>query len=174
MEETVMIRALVGERVKVLGYIQSLVRRRDLAEDVFQDVCVLAVEKRHAIQDEAHLMNWLRTTARLTALNLLRKRQERQLVFGDNLLELLDVQWQEHDTDSSAAMANALRLCMESLSEKSRDLIHRRYSAGESYTTLANSLHRPVGSLYVTFSRIHNALAECMTHRLGTEGGTHV
>ncbi len=57
MEENAIVRTLVAQRVKVLGYIQSLVRRRHMAEDIFQDVCVLAVEKRHTIQNEAHLLN---------------------------------------------------------------------------------------------------------------------
>ena len=172
MDENVLIRVLVAERVKVLGYIQSIVRRPESAEDVFQDVCVLAVQKRQGIEGEAHLLNWLRTTARLTAINVLRKRQERHLSLEDGIIDLLEADWPPHDRDDSASLAEALRHCVDLLSPGAHELIRKRYVEGVGYLKLAEGLKRPVNSLYVTFSRIHAALADCIVRRIASEGGS--
>jgi RNA polymerase sigma-70 factor (ECF subfamily) len=169
-EESV-VRMLVSERVKILGFIQSIVRRADIADDVFQDVCVLALEKRENIPDEAHLFNWLRSAARLRALNVLRKRQERQKALDDDILESLEGDWQEHDTDASAPAAEAIRHCIEQLAPAARKLVRMRYTESKNYGELAKLFKRPVASLYVSFSRIHAALADCVSRHLASEGG---
>ena len=115
MKEELLVRLLVSERVKVLAFIRSMVRRHELAEDVFQDICVLAVEKRESIRDEAHFLNWLRTAARLRSLNVLRQQGQRHLSLDDDLLEILEVEWEGHDQDNSETMAAAIRRCIDKL-----------------------------------------------------------
>jgi RNA polymerase sigma-70 factor, ECF subfamily len=174
MKEELLVRLLVSERVKVLAYIRSLVRRYELAEDVFQDICVLAVEKRESIHDEAHFLNWLRTAARLRSLNVLRQRGQRHLSLDDDLLQVLEVQWGGHDQDDSEIMAAAMRRCMEKLAPGARGLIHRRYVEKATYPDLAKELHRPVVSIYTTFSRIYAVLADCVSKQVSPEGAAHV
>lgn len=52
LDEQRMVRTLLVEQPKVLAYIQSMVRQPDLADDIFQDVCALAMEKRSQIVDD--------------------------------------------------------------------------------------------------------------------------
>jgi len=172
-EESV-VRMLVSERVKILGFIQSIVRRFDIAEDVFQDICVLALEKRETIPDEAHLFNWLRSSARLRAMNVLRKRQERQKALDDDILESLEEDWREQDADITALSAEAVRHCIEQLAPAARELVRMRYRENKEYRELSKLFKRPVPSLYVTFSRIHAVLADCVSRRLASEGGGYV
>ncbi|MGC8542035.1 MAG: sigma factor, partial [Phycisphaerae bacterium] len=95
MTEESLLRTLMAERVKILAYVNAIARHPDLAEDIFQDICVLALEKCDTIKDEPHLLLWLRKTARFETLNRLRKRRERQLSLSDEVLEALDIQWQQ-------------------------------------------------------------------------------
>ena len=169
MDENTLVHVLVAERVKTLGFIQSIVRRPEMVEDIFQDVCTLAVQKRAAIDGEVHLMKWLRTTARFVALNALRKRQERHLSLDDALLNTLEAEWQEIDQEDVQQRAEALRHCLELLSPMARQLVHWRYVEGLDYTRLAAAVKRPVKSLYVTFSRIHVALGDCIHSQLDSE-----
>jgi len=173
MNEETLVSLLVSERLKLLGYIQSIVRRADVAEDVFQDVCVLAVQKRSGIQNEAHLLNWLRTAARLRSINVLRKRQERNVSLDDGVIDLLEDEWGKHDRDDGAWMIEAIRHCLSELKPAARDLVDKRYVEGLKYPEISKMLKRPITSLYVTFGRIHAALADCMSKQL-TEGGGHV
>jgi RNA polymerase sigma-70 factor (ECF subfamily) len=160
-----LIRRVLAERVKLLAYIRSIVRRHDLAEDVFQDLCVLVVQKRHEIRDEGHLAGWLRTSARQLAMNAARKRCNQNLLLGDSIHDLMEPHWRRLDASSSSA-AEALEVCVEALPSKSRQLVQIRYVEGLGFEDIARRLSRPVSSLYVSLSRIHKKLAECVQRRL--------
>jgi RNA polymerase sigma factor (sigma-70 family) len=172
LDEAALVRLLVSERVKMLAYIQSLVLDEDLAEDVFQDVCMLAVKKVAAIKDETHLLRWLRTTARFQSLNALQKRKQRHLSFDDGLLDVLESAWKKRDSDAVAEMTESLRHCVNQLPATSRNLVEQRFMQQKDYPQLALESGRPVASLYVTFSRILAALNDCISARLRRiEGG---
>jgi RNA polymerase sigma-70 factor (ECF subfamily) len=166
-----LVRVLVAERVKMLAYIDSLVRDESLSEDLFQEVCMLAVEKAGSIKDETHLVKWLRTTARFHALNAMQKRLH-NICLANEVLDSLESKWQsQYDTDNTSDRAEALRHCVDKMPAKSRDLIQRRYVQEMSYEQLAKALGRPIDSLYVTFSRIFATLGNCILDHLRTTGG---
>jgi DNA-directed RNA polymerase specialized sigma24 family protein len=56
----------------------------------------------------------------------------------------------------------ALKNCLDQLSEKNHDLIRKRYFENRSYSELAGLFGRSVNALYVTFARLHTALERCM------------
>ncbi len=155
----------------MLGYIQSLIRRHDLAEDVFQDVCAAAMKKREMIEDEDHLRHWMRTAARRQVMNVLRKRQESHLSLDQDVIELLDPVWTGRDGPDGQARAEALRGCMSNLSKSHRDLVHKRFVENYDYARLAAEFGRTVNSLYVTFSRIYASLGKCISARLNPTPG---
>jgi RNA polymerase sigma factor (sigma-70 family) len=165
MDEHELLRTLLAEQPKLLAYIRSIVRRQDVADDVFQDVCMLAVEKRAGLHDEGHLLRWLRTTSRLTAMNVMRKRQEEQFLLDAGALDALEEAWKAEEPSNASADAEALRHCLESLSAQHRQLVTRRFVEQHEYAQLAAEYRRTVDSLYVTFSRIYAALAKCISAR---------
>jgi RNA polymerase sigma factor (sigma-70 family) len=171
MDREPLVKILLAERVKILAYIQLMVRREDLAEDVFQDVFAIALEKHHTIQDELHLLKWLRTTSRFQAFATLRKARSNHVSLNESSLELLEPVWQKLDHDRGARRAEALANCVESLPKRAKDLLQRRYMHELDYTELARLLKRPVPSLYVALSRIHKLLADCISNRLMTSDG---
>lgn len=170
IDQDTLVRALVSERVKVLGYIQSLIRRHDLAEDIFQDVCVISMRRRESIKDEAHLRRWLRVVARRQAMNVIRKRQESHLLLDADVLELLDPAWELHDDYNTALRVDALRVCVGLLSESNRDLVSKRFVDNYEYQDLAMDLNRNIASIYVSFSRIYSILNKCIRSRLAGHG----
>ena len=172
MTEESLLRTLMAERVKILAYVNAIARHPDLAEDIFQDICVLALGKCDTIKDEPHLLLWLRKTARFETLNRLRKRGERQLTLSDEVLESLDIQWQQGAPEKASILMDALRHCLELLPPAAMDLIRKRYEQGMNYPEIAQLLKRPVSSLYVTFSRIHVSLADCIS-KYTAAGGDH-
>jgi RNA polymerase sigma factor (sigma-70 family) len=173
MERNSLVRVLVRERVKMLAYIQSLVRSPELSEDLFQDMCALAVEKSSTIENEAHFMNWLRTTARYLSLSAMQKRELRNQSLNDGLLDLLEPEWKNQDASDATDHTEALRHCMDLLPPRAKNLVQKRYLEEMNYTDLARAVNRPVASLYVTFSRIFTALGNCISSRLqiGGDGG---
>jgi RNA polymerase sigma-70 factor (ECF subfamily) len=162
-----LLRRVLSERVKTLAFIRSIVRRRDLAEDVFQDLCVLVIQKRQELSGVGHLGGWLRTAARQLAWNAVRKRANRDLLLGDKVHALMEPHWSRLDSVSDSAMSEALEICLQFLRPKARDIIRSHYVEGLGCGDLAQRLGRPVDSLYVTMSRIHKMLAECILRRTG-------
>jgi RNA polymerase sigma factor (sigma-70 family) len=155
----------------MLGYIQSLIRRHDLAEDIFQDICAASMQKRESIESEEHLRNWMRTAARRQVMNVIRKRQESSLSLDEDVVDLLDPIWRRHDISDSAERADALRHCVAQLSKPHQDLVHKRFVENYEYARLAKEVNRTVNSMYVTFSRIYATLGKCVSARLELERG---
>jgi RNA polymerase sigma-70 factor, ECF subfamily len=162
---------LLRERVKLLAYITAIVRDDHLAEDVFQEVAVLAVRKRDEIRDDRHFLAWMRLTARHRALKVLRQRQH-FLLLDEDLLDKLDEQWAERDASSASDLVDALAHCLEGLSPHARNLVRLRYADGISGMRLAEVVDRSLNTVYVTLSRIHRSLGDCIRQRL-REGVSH-
>jgi RNA polymerase sigma-70 factor (ECF subfamily) len=156
---------LLRERVKLLAYIRAIVRDDHLAEDVFQEVAVLAVRKREEIRDRRHFLAWMRLAARHRAMKLAR-RQHRYLLLDEALLDQLDEQWAEHDMSSGTDLVEALRYCVERLSPHARNLVKLRYVDGISGLRLAEVVDRRPNAVYVALSRIHRSLGDCIKQRL--------
>ncbi len=171
IDEQQTVRTLLAEQVRLLGYIQSIVRNADLADDVFQDVCVLAVRKRAHIKDETHLRNWLRKTARFEALNAVRRRRVDHLSLDPAVLDVLDQRWQGQDQVDSSAYRELLRQCIGRLSQVHQSLVRKRFFEKLDYGRLAAEFNRSADSLYVTFSRIYATLGKCVAERSAAEPG---
>ena len=171
IEEQRMIRTLLAEQVKVTAYIQSMVRRPEMADDIFQDVCVLAMEKRAQIRDDDHLRNWLRTTSRLQALGAMRKRDLEHLLLDEKTWDALEGSWRTQDDTDSSLYAESLRRCMALLSESHRVLLSKRFVDGYDYQRLSAEYHRTTKSLYVTFSRMYSFLGKCIADRMPPSHG---
>lgn len=159
-------RLLIAERGKVLAYIRSIVRREHLAEDVFQEISILALRKQADIHDEGHFLRWVRTAARLEAMNAVRRAKRRELTLDDGVLDDLESHWQQHDAAPDARRSAALAECMSQLSPAAQRLVRERYESGRSVIELAKGMGRPVDSLYVAISRIYRTLSDCVSRRM--------
>lgn len=165
IDDETLARGLLSEQTKVMGYIRSFVRQHELAKDIFQEVCVLALQKRQEINDEAHLKKWMRTTARFYALKNVYKRDERHLSLENDVADVLDRRWDQSDALDQSRLADALRGCMGALSEQHRLLLEKRFVANQGYGQIASEMARSLNSLYTTFSRIYSFLAKCISER---------
>ncbi len=153
---------LLQRRPAVLGYLASIVGDLHVAEDLYQEVAVLATQKRAEIEGEDHLVGWLMHTARFMALNAARKEKTRRHVFGTDLLETLESEWAADVSDSADSRLAMLQRCIERLTPRSRRLVELRYFEGLSGESLAEQVERSMNSVYVSLSRIHRALAKCV------------
>jgi len=168
-EETVLC-VLLAQRASLIGYIWSMAGDAHLVEDVFQEVAVLALEKRGELRDEKALPTWLRRAARLSVLALIRAQKKSPLLLSDATLDLLGECWEEKTSShSSADRMAALHECLNRLSPNARQIIALRYMDGLSGIKVAETLNRRIGTIYTALSRIHRRLRECMQSRLNEE-----
>ena len=162
-------RILVRDRDRYIAGIWGVVRDFDLAEDLFQDVCSDAVQKRDEIDDERHLGNWVRRAGRFRAIDALRRKRSNPLVFDDDVLALIDDEWQDTTHDAAQRAKRALRHCMSQLTDNARELIQLRYADDIKGKQLAERLGKKPNAVFVALSRIHKTLGECIETRLQTE-----
>ena len=169
MEKDAVIRTLLRSRGQVLAYVWAMVRDTHLAEDVFQEVSIIAMSKAGEIQDEAHLLKWARQTARYEALNALRRSKSDKLVFEDTLLDLLDEQWGGAAGRVDGDVDVALERCLEQLSPHAREVVRLRYRDELKGQSLAEKLGRKLSTTYAILTNIHQFLAECIDRSLHGE-----
>lgn len=166
VDQDLLVRILLTERTKLLGYIASIIPDHHLAEDVFQEVSVAAVRKHREIQSAGHLMGWLRKAARLRALEMRRDRSVHPVLLDPAVLDALEGQWDEQDAKSSSHEVEMLRKCLQKLRGYPRQLIELRYREGISGAALAERVGRKVQTVYVALSRTHRTLAVCVERGL--------
>ena len=162
------VRVLMSHRNRLSAYIWSIVGDAHLAEDVFQEVSMLAVQKGCDVADSERLVVWLRRTARLKSLEA-RRKQRRSPLLDEVLLADYDAQWERYDPLEEAELIEALYACVEELTENNRRIVTLRYGQGLKSSEVATVLRRKVTAVYRAIGRIHRALADCMDGKLGLE-----
>ena len=170
LEKNDLLRLLVAERGPLIGFIYSLSRDRDLAEDVFQNLVVLTSEKRPVVNDREHFLAWARTAARFEVNNALRKKH-RTIPLDEGVLSMLERHWDAADRHPGPALADALEPCLRQLTPNVRQLIKLRYEAGLTGDELARAMGRTLNTVHVALSRAYRLLAECIESRVVADGG---
>jgi len=166
------VRLLIAERAKILAYIGALVRDRAMAEDVFQEVSMLAVQRCGEIGDETHLAGWLRRTARFKALRAEEQRRRRAARLADDVMDLLEPEWQAFDPLPARDLVAALEGCLQRLTPNARALVELKYVEGLEGARIAERLDQQLRSIYTALSRIHRALGDCIRRRFFAEAQT--
>lgn len=165
--EDLVVRELWRHRIRLLAYIEVIVRDRDLAEDVFQEVGVAALTKRAEINDREHLVRWLGQAARFHGLTAARDRSRHERVFDARVLDHIEAMWQrEEPAAASGSTGAALETCLGRLTGYNRKLIELRYRQGLTGSSLAEAAGRSKNTVYVALARVHKALAECVRREM--------
>ncbi|MBY0528430.1 MAG: sigma-70 family RNA polymerase sigma factor [Gemmataceae bacterium] len=163
---------LLQYRGMLYGFIYSLVRDVVIAEEVFQEVALIAMEKERkgdeVIREPA---KWLKEVVRRIVHAGYRARNGRMVPVDPNYLEqVVQTFAEEASVDQQQDRLSALGNCLEHVSEANRDLLRRRYVAGASYDEIGRDLRRTPGALRVLVHRVQRQLADCVEHRLAAEG----
>lgn len=169
LELKAVLRVLMRERERLFAYVWSLVGDADLAEDVLQEVSILATEKGTDVADEERLAVWLRRTARFKSLEELRRKRRAPLPLDEDVIDLLDPHWADEETASEARTAEALRTCVDRLTPHSRRIVTLRYVDGLRSGAIAAMLGRKAATVYQALTRIHRALDDCVRRELAVE-----
>ena len=160
-----MVRLLVSERSTITAYATSLVYDHDLAEEIYQDVVVVVLRKRDRVADVDDALAWVLGVTRVEALVAARKRSKRAQTFPEPILDLIDESWSERirSREDQEARSEALRKCLRKLSARQMSILRLRYGDGLSGEKLAEALGIKLNTAYVTLSRIHKSLRDCIS-----------
>ena len=159
------LRVLLGKRRELLAYIRAIVRDADLAEDVYQEVCVAVLRRQDEIVAGDALEAYFRKVARHAALAALEKRGRSPSSVSSELLESLERAWSAPSSGESSRV-EILQNCVRKLPPRSKQLLEYRYQKQLTGKNLAEKIGSTPQSAYVALSRIHRALRECVARSI--------
>ena len=150
-------------RTELCGYLRSVARDRSLADDIFQDISLKAIQRPQDYQDEQHLLRWLHVAGKNRAIDHFRQTKKQHLLLDHSVLELLAAEADEVHTSSPAL--SALDLCIQTLTPRSRRIIALRYGDELSGIEVAKHLNQKVDTIYKALARIYTHLRRCVLER---------
>ncbi|HLY07952.1 MAG TPA: sigma-70 family RNA polymerase sigma factor [Planctomycetota bacterium] len=161
---------VLKHRHEVLAYLYSAVPDYHAVEDMFQEVCLVVVQKAGDFQDGSNFAAWARTIARHKLREQLRKRTG--VLLDDAFFDGLDRAFEE----ARAALdpdprKEALRLCLSELQEGARQILSLRYNEGLDPASIADRMGRSRTAVNSLLQRIREILKQCVERRLSTVRG---
>jgi RNA polymerase sigma-70 factor, ECF subfamily len=161
---------LARHQSQLFGYIHSLVRDLDDAEDLFQQTSLVLWDKFDQFDSARSFVCWACGVARYEVLNFLRARSRNRLYFSDELnLALIEAQEtleQEHLEERRDALAG----CMKKLRERDKDLLEACYTRSSGIRDVALARGRSAQSVHNSLRRIRRSLFECVRRTIAHEG----
>jgi RNA polymerase sigma-70 factor, ECF subfamily len=157
---------MLQDQHKLLAYILARGGGHDLAEDVVQDVLILALERMETFNNTDHLRAWCREAARRKFLERLRKDNRQPVAIDSAVLDLLEPHYQQLDATEGNDALEALNRCLTQISPNARVILDARYREGLTGEDLANAVGRKFNTVYSALSRVHKALGDCVRNRL--------
>lgn len=147
---------------QLFGYIHSLVRNFNDADDLFQQTAVILWRKFGDYDRTRGFLSWACGIARFEVSNFLRTRSRSKLYFSDEL-NLLLIQAQERVAhDELEARRAALGKCVQKLRQRDRELLDECYADEGCVADVAQREGRSSQSVHNSLRRIRRALHECI------------
>lgn len=147
--------------------------RTDVAEDVAQEVFLVAYRRIGEYRGDAQFSTWLLAIARNLALEYLRretrrKRRDLEAALAREQAERLSGLGE--DVVEHEQTLDALRGCIEDLPAESRSVVRRFYFEREPAESIAESVGKKAGTVRMTLLRIRRALGDCVRSKLQGRG----
>jgi RNA polymerase sigma-70 factor (ECF subfamily) len=161
---------LLRHQTQIFGYLYSLVRNLDDADDLFQQTSLALWKKFDQYDPSRSFLAWSFGVARFEVSNLLRTRSRDRLYFSDELNLLLIEAHEQLEADRAEERVAALAGCIGKLRQSDRDLLQACYGQSARIPEVARERGRSAQSVHNSLKRIRQALSECVRRRLVLEG----
>ena len=167
LDHETILKHLFEARQRLSAAAWLIVRDAQATEDLFQNVALKSVTKNVSFEHEGALLSWAMVSIKREAIDWLRKRKPETLGLEPELLDLISEEWPTHSQPEGRRM-EALRECLESVPERSRQLLHLRYFDGHSCHEVAQRVGASADAVYQRLSRLHRQLKQCVDQKLAT------
>jgi len=154
---------------RLYGYIHSLVRDVNDADDLFQQTAMILWKKFDAFDRQGSFLAWACGIARFEVTNFLRCRGRQRLYFTDDLNLLLIEAHEELTSAEEEARREALTKCVAKLRQRDRELLMECYQDQSGVNQAAGRRGRSPQSVYNSLRRIRRALFACIARTLTDE-----
>jgi RNA polymerase sigma factor (sigma-70 family) len=151
----------------VYGFCVRLLRTRERAEDVVQQVFLEAYRDLHRFAHQSSIRTWLFGIARHRCMDVIREQQRAKLVESDEhaVLHFVDPGAGPVEHLDRRRRIEMLEDCLKRLSPEARMTVLMRFQTDASYEELARMLAETAGALQVRVSRALPALRRCLERK---------
>jgi RNA polymerase sigma-70 factor (ECF subfamily) len=157
-------------QTQLFGYIYSLVRDLDDADDLFQQTSLVLWGKYEQFDPTRSFVGWACGVARYEVLNFLRARSRNRLYFSDALNLALIESHESLEPELLDDRRDALAGCLKKLRERDQELLEACYGRSLRIPELATTWGRSTHSIHNSLRRIRRSLFECVRRSLAHEG----
>jgi RNA polymerase sigma-70 factor, ECF subfamily len=156
-------------QTQLFGYIYSLVRDLDDADDLFQQTSLVLWDKFDQFDPARSFIAWACGVARYEVSNFLRSRSRHRLYFSDELNLLLIEAQEEFEGEQDEGRRAALAGCIGKLRQRDQQLLHACYGRQGCIPEVARDWGRSPQSIHNSLRRIRRSLHECVRRSLAQE-----
>ena len=151
------------EETPLLRFAYSLVKRREVAEEMVQEAFMRAHQHWAEVEQPRA---WLYRAVRNLSLNYLRKHKRESLSEDDDLQETKST---PDDQTRRLETAMQLRIVMAEMTEEDQQLISLKYDENLSYASISEKLGLGVGNVGYRLHHLLKTLGDALK-RAGVEG----
>ncbi len=153
----------------VIGaFINGMVRQRQDVEDLVQIVAETCARKFSDFDvhgDQRSFRSWALTIARFEVLRYYKRHEREAIGFRPELLSSIALEFERRPESPDDRLA-ALRICIERLTDRNRQLIEFRYYRGLNADQIADRLALSAGAVRSALCRSRRALADCIRSQI--------
>ena len=169
MDQANFMQHFLTHREMLFAFLLSIVRDQDVAEDLFQEVSMIAFKRCFDFKHGTNFGAWLREIGRRCILKARNRRAKELVLLEPEAIEAIAAahehvrdRWWQHSRD-------ALEECLEKLSARSKNLLELRYEENLRFDVIAERIRSTAHSVEEIISRIRIGLRRCIEARISTE-----
>ena len=163
------IRQLTEHQAAIHGYVLSALGDVHEAKDALQRTNVVLWKKASKWDPKTRFLSWAFAVARFEVLAHIRDRQRDRHIFDTDVAEMM-AETGEVSLLNQTERYDALQSCLGKLRETDRTLLSVHYVIGKTMREISEEAGKKAGAIRIQIMRLRRALAECIGHRIGTEG----
>lgn len=165
-----LVEEFLRNRGLVLGFIGTLTRDLQVAEEIFQEVGLKVVEQAGRGTNVDRFLPWVREVARNAVADYYRKRPKGVSIgeVSESMAAVVCRAFEENEIPPEESLARWKHLadCMDRLSGRVREIVERRYRTCGTLEAIASAVGWSPGSVKVALSRARRTLFECVQAKL--------
>ena len=161
-------RLFLQNQRRLFGFVVTFLPRIDQAEEVFQNVCVILLDKFDQFDPDTSFIRWACQIAKYEVFSFRRQCQRKHCSLCEAEIELLAERQLDMGPQLDARLA-VLRHCLKRLRLEDRSLIEARYAENTNSRALAKSLQMCENTVYKALGRIRRAIRRCIDAKVAQE-----
>jgi RNA polymerase sigma-70 factor (ECF subfamily) len=151
---------------RLFGFVLAMLGDVDQANEVLQETNLVLWRKSDEFEPGSDFKAWSFRVAHFQVMAFRQRQLRDRLVFSDEVIEQFSRDAAAQD-EAYEQRIELLGTCIDSLSERNRDVLCRFYDQGESLDTIAASLKRTANAVGQMLFRIRRSLIQCVSNENG-------